>query len=215
MPCDDSARVLASVLSLALLSAACTSDEAPTDAGPTLDAPNEARATDALDQLGAPADAAAADTSQADAGPGNVCDGIPQCRFACPEGTVNPKDQNGCVHSCTCVFAAFASEGPVALKMYSTCGDPVCSGPRENPGVAMCGSAEVEGAACNIEGARCDRRNQCNQLLVCARMDPKTQPGGCPIAFTTRPGLPSDILPASEGGAYHAVGARIGSTLKP
>jgi hypothetical protein len=162
MTYDRSARVLAGVLTLALLSASCTGDEASTDAGPSPDAASDA----------------------ADTGAGGACDGIPQCRFACPEGTVNPKDQNGCVHSCTCVLAAYASEGPIPLKMYTTCGDPVCSGPRANPGVSPCGSADVEGAVCKIEGARCDLGNQCNQLLVCARKDPKTQPGGCPIALT-------------------------------
>jgi len=117
---------------------------------------------------------------------GAACDGLPQCRFACPEGTVNPKDRNGCVHSCTCVLVAHASEGPVPLKMYTTCGDPVCGGPRTNPGVSMCGSADVEGAVCQIESARCALGNECNQLLVCARKDPKTQPGGCPIARVQR-----------------------------
>jgi hypothetical protein len=117
MKYDPSARVLAGVLTLALLSFSCTSDEASTDAGPSPDAASDA-------------------------------------------------------------------EGPVPLKMYTTCGDPVCSGPRANPGVSMCGAADVEGAVCKIEGARCDLGNQCNQLLVCARKDPKTQPGGCPIALT-------------------------------
>jgi hypothetical protein len=69
--------------------------------------------------------------------------------------------------------------------MYVTCGDPVCGGPRAKPGISMCGSADVEGAVCNIEGARCDLANMCNQLLMCARRDPKTQPGGCPIALTS------------------------------
>jgi hypothetical protein len=110
------------------------------------------------------------------------CDGIPQCGFACPAGTVNPRDRSGCEHTCTCVLAEYASEGPVVLKMYGTCGDPVCGGPRGNSGAPVCASGEVEGAACRIEGARCDLQNQCNQLLICARKDPKTQVGGCPIA---------------------------------
>ena len=134
--------------------------------------------------LGLLASACASDSSSPDAGGG--CESIPQCRFACPDGTVNPKDQDGCVHSCTCVLAEYAAMGPVTLKMYGTCGDPVCGGPRGNSGVPMCGSADVEGAACRIEGARCDLGNQCNQLLVCARKDPKAGPGGCPIARVHR-----------------------------
>jgi hypothetical protein len=160
---SDRPRLLfASVVTLAVLWGACPGDdESSPDAGSALDAQSDASAT---------------------------CAGIPQCRFACPDGTVNPKDQNGCVHSCTCVLAAYASQGPVPMKMYTTCGDPVCAGPRTNPDVPMCGSADVAGATCQIEGVRCDPRNQCNQLLVCARTDPKAQPGGCPIAFRSSGG---------------------------
>ena len=31
------------------------------------------------------------------------CAGIPECDLACPPGTHNPIDDNGCVHSCDCV----------------------------------------------------------------------------------------------------------------
>jgi len=34
---------------------------------------------------------------------GTNCGAIPQCDFACPEGTVNPVDGNGCEHTCECV----------------------------------------------------------------------------------------------------------------
>jgi hypothetical protein len=73
----------------------------------------------------------------------------------------------------------------------------VCGGPRTNPGVPVCASSDVEGAVCRIEGARCDPQSQCNQLLVCARKDPKSQVGGCPIS---RLSYKSDVhyLDASE-----------------
>jgi hypothetical protein len=114
-------------------------------------------------------------------GPG-LCDGIAQCGFPCPDGTVNPKDQNGCQHTCTCVLVENAAAGPVAMKMHSTCGDPACAGPGTHPGIPLCATSDVEGVACNVEGARCDLRNDCNQLLTCARKDPKEQLGGCPIS---------------------------------
>jgi hypothetical protein len=160
MASDRPGRALISLVVLLLLCGACPGDdESSSDAGSSQDARSDASVS---------------------------CDGIPQCRFACPDGTVNPKDQNGCVHSCTCVLTAYASQGPVPLKMYTTCGDPVCGGPRANPDVPMCGTADVDGATCQIEGARCGLGNQCNQLLVCARKDPKAQPGGCPVAFTVQ-----------------------------
>jgi hypothetical protein len=113
-----------------------------------------------------------------------TCEGISQCSFPCPDGTVNPKDQNGCEHTCTCVLAEVAAAGPVPLQMYSSCGDPVCGGaPRPMPGVPACATSDVEGVRCAIEGIRCNLQNECNQVLICARRDPKTAlVGGCPIS---------------------------------
>jgi hypothetical protein len=31
------------------------------------------------------------------------CSAVPQCEFACPEGTSNPVDDRGCLHTCECV----------------------------------------------------------------------------------------------------------------
>jgi hypothetical protein len=109
---------------------------------------------------------------------GSSCDDVPQCEFACPEGTVNPVDSNGCSYTCQCVMPGTA---PNTLRMYTTCGDPVCmgySGPGDLP---ACGS-EQHGDICNIEGARCDLQDGCNGKLVCATSDPQLQPGGCPIS---------------------------------
>jgi hypothetical protein len=61
---------------------------------------------------------------------------------------------------------------------YTTCGDPVCTGWRDK-GIPRC-SMEKEGAACAPEGARCNRGDMCNTLLLCARSDPKAP--GCPIS---------------------------------
>ena len=42
------------------------------------------------------------------------CSTIPQCEFACPEGTSNLVDDHGCVHTCECVLPepACANEPP-------------------------------------------------------------------------------------------------------
>jgi hypothetical protein len=168
----------ACILAFGLLSCACMKDEQSLGSGEDQrDGKSEAGAPDAPADAGSSADAKAPDVPS-----GGVCDGIPLCSWPCPAGTVNPLDQNGCQHTCTCVLEEFASQGPVALGMYSTCGDPVCMGSRPHPGVAMCATSDVEGATCRIEGASCDPRSDCNQLLVCARKDPKMQVGGCPIS---------------------------------
>ena len=68
------------------------------------------------------------------------------------------------------------------LSWFTTCGDPVCSG-YSGPylGVDAC-TAEVEGDACGVADERCDFLSACNATLVCAEVDPKAQPGGCPIS---------------------------------
>lgn len=72
--------------------------------------------------------------------------------------------------------------GPsTGLKWYSTCGDPVCGRPNQEPVPNTCGN-RVEGQVCSVAGESCDLGNDCNQKLVCASSDPKQQPGGCPIS---------------------------------
>jgi hypothetical protein len=36
-------------------------------------------------------------------GTGEECADVPACDFLCPEGTHNPTDERGCVHTCECV----------------------------------------------------------------------------------------------------------------
>ncbi|MBL9006351.1 MAG: hypothetical protein JNJ46_19000 [Myxococcales bacterium] len=67
------------------------------------------------------------------------------------------------------------------LSWYKTCGDPVCRGYTAPAGVPRC-TTETVGAACTSEGQRCDPMDACNALLICAKSDPKTAPGGCPIS---------------------------------
>jgi hypothetical protein len=67
------------------------------------------------------------------------------------------------------------------LKRYLTCGDPVCRGYTAGSGAPLC-SSEIAGDVCSVEGQRCDPKDQCNALLVCASSDPRMQPPGCPIS---------------------------------
>ena len=109
---------------------------------------------------------------------GSSCDDVPQCELACPEGTVNPTDSNGCMYTCQCVMPGTA---PNSLRMYTTCGDPVCMGYSGPSGIAVCAS-EQHGDVCNLEGAQCDLQDSCNSKLLCTTSDPQLQPGGCPIS---------------------------------
>ncbi|UQA56786.1 hypothetical protein [Polyangium aurulentum] len=74
--------------------------------------------------------------------------------------------------------------GGGSLQWYTTCGDPVCmtpdGGSMPPAGVDPC-TTEMEGAACSTEGARCWPVNDCGVVLICAKSDPKDNPGGCPI----------------------------------
>jgi hypothetical protein len=71
--------------------------------------------------------------------------------------------------------------GDTGLSWFKSCGDPVCSGHSDQPGVAAC-TDETEGASCGERDARCDPVDDCNALLVCTDSDPTEAPGGCPIS---------------------------------
>lgn len=71
-------------------------------------------------------------------------------------------------------------------QWYTSCGDPVCmepdGGAMPPAGVATC-TTEKEGDACAAEGAKCwPQGSTCGVVLVCAKSDPKNNPGGCPIS---------------------------------
>jgi len=70
-----------------------------------------------------------------------------------------------------------------ALRWYWTCGDPVCGGPggHRESGLPEC-TTEEAGEPCTSEGASCDPMDDCNAHLICARSDPRQEPGGCPIS---------------------------------
>jgi hypothetical protein len=75
-----------------------------------------------------------------------------------------------------------ASKGAcgVSLQLYTTCGDPVCSGWKDK-GLPLCTKNQQPGSGCGTQGEQCDPKDGCNQLYVCADKDPK-QAGGCPIS---------------------------------
>ena len=106
------------------------------------------------------------------------CSDIPACRFACPDGTLNPVDENGCTHSCECVTPGTPAG---SLSLFYTCGDPVCRGYTPNSGTPLC-STEQAGDPCRVEGMGCNPQDECNRLLTCTSSDPKLRPGGCPIS---------------------------------
>jgi hypothetical protein len=108
---------------------------------------------------------------------GDPCARIPQCQLPCPEPRINPVDENGCVHTCECVDPGTTSE----LKLYYSCGDPVCRGHTPASELPPC-TTEASGDDCTEEGPVCDPGDECNRVLVCTNSDPTAQPGGCPIS---------------------------------
>ena len=60
--------------------------------------------------------------------------------------------------------------------------DPVCGMEwKPKPGVELC-STQKAGDACTTEGATCDLKSNCGQLLLCAKSDPLAN-GACPISL--------------------------------
>jgi hypothetical protein len=55
----------------------------------------------------------------------------------------------------------------------------------DSPEVDNC-TDEMEGEACDQDGARCDGVFGCGATLVCAASDPTQGPGGCPISRASR-----------------------------
>lgn len=108
---------------------------------------------------------------------GDPCASVPQCELLCPEPSINPTDENGCVHTCECVPPG----GSLELKLYYTCGDPVCRGHTPVSTLPVC-SDEMPGDDCDEEGIVCDPEDECNRRVTCATSDPQQAPGGCPIS---------------------------------
>lgn len=51
---------------------------------------------------------------------GADCTQLPACEFACPEGTSNPVDSDGCTHTCECTLPGTPAG---SLRLFYTCGD--------------------------------------------------------------------------------------------
>ena len=109
----------------------------------------------------------------------------------CDDGNTCTADscvQGRCQHVCRCFGPTgdvSCCPGPAALcprlAWYYTCGDPVCGGHRDHPGIPPCGPSQTPGTACSPEGKTCDPGSFCDQLLRCATSDP-THGGMCPIS---------------------------------
>lgn len=115
----------------------------------------------------------------------DLCPNEPACGSQCAPGTIPSTDRNGCLVSCTCVPAPSTTDGGAGgaggLKLYYTCGDPLCRGYTGGSGAPLC-TTENAGAPCSIDGQKCDPQNDCNALVICASSDPTMKPGGCPIS---------------------------------
>lgn len=86
---------------------------------------------------------------------GDVCPNEPACGSDCPAGNVHPSEGSGCITGCTCVPAPSADGGAGGLKLYYTCGDPLCRGYTGGSGPPLCTTEKV-GDACSVDGQKCD-----------------------------------------------------------
>jgi hypothetical protein len=57
----------------------------------------------------------------------------------------------------------------------------VCRGYTGGSGAPLC-TTETVGDPCDTDGQKCDPRDDCNALVICASSDPTMRPGGCPIS---------------------------------
>jgi hypothetical protein len=101
----------------------------------------------------------------------------PKCSGPGVRCTVQPcANKQAICEAGRCVVRAGSA---AATRWFYGCGDPVCRGWTEKPDVPRC-TVEKEAAPCATAGARCDPRDDCNRLLVCADSDPTMGPVGCP-----------------------------------
>src|SRR5690349_16851096 len=49
-----------------------------------------------------------------------------------------------------------AGSGGGTLKWWTTCGDPVCGMPTDDPNLADCTTSQKEGDPCTMDGASCE-----------------------------------------------------------
>jgi hypothetical protein len=108
-------------------------------------------------------------------GPPSCGDSFPACGGTCPVGMTCTSLTGA--PECQCVPGPCQ---PGSGTFFYTCGDPVCSGHRTQPGVLPCAASQQAGAACTCLGQECDPGDACNRLLECATSDP-THGGVCPL----------------------------------
>lgn len=141
-------------------------------------------------------------TSNADCGksqlcakPAGQCGGQGECKAIPQNCPMTPMPTEGvCAcdgknypDSCTAAAAGVnvdhagtCAQPPTGLSYFTTCGYPVCQNDwQPTAGVPLC-TTEKQGAACSVEGQKCDAKAGCGQFLLCAKSDPKQS--GCPIS---------------------------------
>jgi len=94
-----------------------------------------------------------------------------------------------------CSGAQCPPDTTAGATWFLSCGDPVCRG-WTDIGVALC-TTEKSGDTCGQLDQRCDPKDDCGALLVCATSDPRQQPGGCP---RSRRELKQDIRYLDDAG---------------
>ena len=80
------------------------------------------------------------------------CSDIPKCRLACPPGTVNPVDENGCVHTCECAAAGPSCGGFAGIPC---------------PGAGSCEDDPRDDCDPERGGADCSGICRCNATALC------------------------------------------------
>jgi len=138
-------------------------------------------ATDASAADSAPGDAATAADAAVDSKNGGTADAGTTDAGTPDAGTTDAGTPDAGMTDAGMTDAGTTDAGASKLRWFATCGDPVCSGYKPKKGVGLC-TTEKAGVACTSTDSKCDPKNQCNAILICAEKDPKQGPSGCPIS---------------------------------
>lgn len=97
--------------------------------------------------------------------------------------TAGGTDVAAATDTATSTDTATVDAGPAATtKWFKTCGSPVCKGWTAKPEIPLC-TTEKLGDGCAPKDERCDPKDGCDALYLCAEKDPRAGPGGCPISL--------------------------------
>ncbi len=167
-----------SMVSVALLASGCAQE----DGGAGADVAGGQDTAGQLSDTAAPVDIVSAVDTATASDSGVVHDAGAKSDTATPPDTASAPDamaaQDATAQPDTASKPDTASS---QLRWFQTCGDPVCSGWKTKPNVPLC-TGEKTNDPCTSPDGKCDPKNGCNAILICAEKDPKSGPGGCPIS---------------------------------